>query len=302
VATKTNKHKKQVKPVIGVVLGFLKLLLVPHHANNYRPHIIRNYGIAILLATVVGMQLGYGFFTTGDVLGRQSEVTISSLLTQTNAERAKALEPALKLNDRLNQAAYLKAQDMFADQYWAHDAPDGTAPWKWFGDVGYNYDSAGENLAKNFATTSSAMAAWMESAGHKANILNADYREVGFAVVDGDLNGRPASLIVALYGQPANTGGAVAGARTPVNGAELTGDINIFAQATIALKSMSPVLLVGLGLVILAMLVALVSHGHRHKLPKFIRNTWRRHHGLYKGAGLAVCALILIFISAGGQI
>ena len=297
---KTKTNKKQITPVFGVMFSALKLMLVPHRANGYRPHIIRSYGIILLLASVIGLSLGYNFVGTGDVLGRQTEVTISSLLEQTNAERAKALEPALKLDDKLTQAAYLKAQDMFTDQYWAHVAPDGTAPWRWFGDVGYNYDAAGENLAKNFTTTSATMAAWMTSDGHRANILNADYREVGFAVVDGELNGKPTSLIVALYGQPAN--GTVAGMQSPVDTSGPSGPLNILAQLSISLKSMSPVLLVSLGLVVLAMLVALVSHGHKHKLPKAIRSTWRRHHGLYKGIGLAVFAVILLFVSAGGQI
>jgi len=300
MAGSIERKKITPKSFLAVTASVVKLLFIPHHGNNYRPHIIRNYGIVILLTAIVGMQLGYGYLTTGDVLGRQTDITINSLLNQTNAERAKSLEPALKLNDKLNQAAYLKVQDMFADQYWAHNSPDGTAPWKWFGDVSYNYNSAGENLAKNFTTTSAAMAAWMASDGHRANILNADYREVGFAMMDGELNGQPTSLVVALYGEPAN--GAVAGARTPVNGAELASPLGIFAQMGIAIRSMSPALLVGLGLVIIAMFVAFVSHGHRRKLPKFIRNTWRRHHGLYKGAGFVVLALVIIFISGGGQI
>jgi len=295
-----EKKKITPKSFLDVTLNVAKLLLVPHHANNYKPHIIRNYGIILLLAAIIGAQFGYNAIKTGDVLGRQADITANSLLEQTNKVRAQNGEQPLVLNDKLGQAAYLKVTDMFSDQYWAHDAPDGTAPWKWFGDVGYNYDSAGENLAKNFSTTSATMEAWMNSSSHRDNILNPNYSEVGFAIMDGTLSGKPASLVVALYGTPAPV--AVAGARTPVNSAVASGDVGILAQMGVAIRSMSPVLLVGLGVVILAMFVALISHGHRNKLPKSIRKSWRRHSGLYKGAGLAVVALVLIFISSGGQI
>ncbi|MEI6228635.1 MAG: CAP domain-containing protein [Candidatus Saccharibacteria bacterium] len=297
-----SKIKKNILPKSFFVVFFrvLKLLFVPHHANNYKPHIIRTYGIAILMALVVGSQLGYSVVKTGSVLGTHVNIDAKSLLDQTNAERQKAAEPALKLNDELSRAAELKAKDMFANQYWAHNSPSGAQPWKWFGDVGYNYNSAGENLAKNFVTTSATMTAWMNSPSHRANILNADYREVGFAVEDGRLNGKSTTLVVAMYGSPAS--GVVAGAKTPVNGAELSKPLSILAQINISIKSMSPAMLVGLVMVVLAMLIALISHGHRHKLPKFIRSTWRRHHELYKGIGLAAVAVILLFVSAGGQI
>ena len=295
-----EKKKISHRSFWSVTLNVAKLLFVPHHANNYKPHIIRNYSIVLLLATIIGAQFGYNAIKTGDVLGRQTDITINSLFEQTNKTRVQNGQKPLTLNDKLDQAAFLKVTDMFNNQYWAHDSPDGTAPWKWFGDVGYNYDSAGENLAKNFSTTSATMEAWMNSSGHRDNILNVAYSEVGFATMDGMLNGKPTSLVVALYGTPASS--AVAGARTPVNSAVSSGNIGILAQMGVAIRSMSPVLLVGLGIVILVMFVALISHGHRHKLPKSIRKSWRRHSGLYKGVGLAAIALVLIFISSGGQI
>ena len=56
------------------------------------------------------------------------------------------------MNPKLNEAAQLKAQDMFRYNYWAHTSPRGVEPWKWLGDVGYTYSIAGENLAKNYPT------------------------------------------------------------------------------------------------------------------------------------------------------
>jgi len=300
MASSITKKKHHTKNVVSTTLQIAKLLFIPHYANNYRPHIIRHYGIAIVLASVIGLQLGYGLITTGDVLGQQTNITINSLLDQTNKNRVNSNEAPLRLNTKLNQAAYLKAQDMFADQYWAHNSPDGTEPWKWFGDVGYNYSEAGENLAKNFITTDAVMTAWLNSPEHKANILNSNYMEVGFAVVSGDLEGKPASIVVALYGMPTNN--VLSESDGVVNPAVSSTDGNISTKFGIAISSITPPLMVGLVMIVVTMFTALASHGHRHKLPKFIRNTWRRHHGLYKAAGLAVFALVIVFVSSIGQI
>ncbi len=296
---KMENKKITQKSFWKVTANVAKLLLVPHRANNYKPHIIRNYGIILVLATVVGLNFGYNAIKTGDVLGQKTEVTISLLLDQTNLQRQKAGLQPLALNDKLDQAAYLKAQDMFAKQYWAHNAPDGTQPWKWLGDVGYNYDEAGENLAKNFTTTPAVVTAWMDSPEHKANILEANYSEVGFAVMDGQLEGKPASIVVALYGAPASS--AVLGMNR-FNGADSIGQVSIFDKFGIAMRSITSVMIFCIGVIILVMLVSFAAHIKRHKLPKKFAKSWRKNHGMYKAVGLAVFATALILISSVGQI
>jgi len=299
VQAKTKSKIKSSHSVIKRVKHGLKLAVVPHAKNDYRPHLVRRYGLLAIFFVVIGLQLGYNGVTTGNVLGRQSDITINSLLYQTNLERAKADKSPLKLNEKLDKAAYLKSQDMFDKQYWAHNAPDGTQPWKWFGDVGYNYNEAGENLAKNFTTTSSVMTAWMNSPEHKENVLKADYQDVGFAVMDGNLDGKPTSIIVALYGQPAE--GLVAGVQTTFTGAD-AGQVNIWTQFAVAAQSMTPALMGGLALIAVAIIVAAYAHAYRSKLPKKLRQSWHRHHGLYKVAGLLSFGVVLILMYGGGQI
>ena len=297
---KTNKTKKQIKLVVKRVKQGLKLAIVPHKKNDYRPHLIRRYGLMAIVFVVIGLQLGYNGATTGNVLGRESDVTINSLLEQTNQTRSRAGEPNLIINDKLNQAAYLKAQDMFAKQYWAHNSPDGTEPWKWLGDVGYNYNEAGENLAKNFTSTNGVMTAWMDSPEHKANILKDSYSDVGFAVVSGELDGEPTSLVVALYGLPADT--AVAGVHTSFAEAAPVGQVNILTQFAIATQSFTPAVMGGLTLIAFAIVVATIAHTYRRKLPRSLWKSWYRHHGLYKAAGLMSLAITVIFMYGGGQI
>lgn len=296
--TKKVKKRKYIKPILCCAVGVAKLAVIPHKGNDYRPHIIRRYGLILLILVSMGLFLNSNNSINSDVLGNQSDVTISSLLNQTNQARSQAGKAPLLLNDKLNQAAYLKATDMFANQYWAHNAPDGTQPWKWFGDVGYNYNEAGENLAKNFLSTSTVMSAWMASPEHKMNILNDHYADVGFAVVSGKLDNEPTLLVVALYGLAASND--VAGVQRSFAAVETK--LSLLSQIGVLIQSASPALLGALTLISMAAMAASLAHLNRKKLPKKLRQSWYRHHGLYKGIGLIAFGLLLIIMSGGGQL
>ena len=104
--------------------------LVPHKGNHYRPHLVRLHGITAVLVLAIFMQLAYGLFTSGrlEVLGRVSDISAAELLADTNTERSKDSLPNLKINDELSKAAFLKAQDMLTNNYWAHTSPTGVTP------------------------------------------------------------------------------------------------------------------------------------------------------------------------------
>lgn len=143
------------------------------------------------------------------VLGDSTSITTTQLLQYTNLEReANGLAP-LNLNPELTKAAQLKAKDMFAKDYWAHVSPDGTTPWVWIRDSGYNYLYAGENLARGFDSSQGVVNAWMNSPEHKANLLSPNYTDIGFAVQDGTLTGTPTTLVVQEFGSPYNADGTV---------------------------------------------------------------------------------------------
>lgn len=276
------------------------MAVVPHKKNHFRPHLIRGYGLAIVVVMVVALQLGYNSLTTGNVLGNQAAITVAGLLGETNSARANAGEPQLQLDEKLTQAAYLKAQDMFARQYWAHDAPDGTQPWKWLGDVGYNYAEAGENLAKGFRSDTAAVAAWLHSPEHRANVLKQDYSQVGFATMEGSLHGKSTNIVVALYGKPADAP-VVAGRQAAVQEAS-TSSMSPIARVGYAVQNLTPAALGSLVLIAMVVAVALLAHAYRKKMPKSLRQSWYRHHGLYKAVGMTSFALIIVALYNGGQI
>ena len=95
-----------------------------------------------------------------------------------------------------------RSEDMFAKNYWAHYGPNGIAPWNFIMDSGYQYEYAGENLAKNFLFSQGVIDAWMDSPTHRANVLRKEYSDVGFAVVNGILNGEETTLVVQIFGKP----------------------------------------------------------------------------------------------------
>ena len=302
---KRTSHKKT--PLKTKVRKHLKSALVPHKGNHYRPHLVRLHGITTVLVLAVLMQLAYGFISDGrvEVLGRVSSISASDLLKATNTARAQSSLPNLKVNDELTSAAFSKAKDMFANNYWAHTSPTGVTPWKWLGDAGYNYDVAGENLAKNYPTSQATVDAWMASPTHRTNILNTKYQDIGFAVVDGTLDGRPTTLVVAYYGAPATA--AVEGAKdtTPavVYAAPVEQGVgNPLTYFGTALQSLTPATLGTLALLTLVGAVAIAAQHYRKKLPVAWRRSWRLHHGMYTLVGVIGLGLVIVFATGGGSI
>jgi len=124
----------------------------------------------------------------------------SGIISLTNSERsANGLAP-LAWNGALSNSAAMKSQDMCTKGYWAHTAPDGATAWTFISRAGYNYITAGENLARDFTSDSSVVAGWMASSGHRANILNSSFMETGVATTTCSLLGVQTALVVAHYG------------------------------------------------------------------------------------------------------
>ena len=124
------------------------------------------------------------------------------MIALTNNSRIEVGLPELLISDKLSVAAEKKAQDMFANQYFDHDSPQGLTPWDFIKSAGYKYRHAGENLAIDFISANSAHKALMESSSHRANILNVNYSEIGIAVVEDIFEGSKSIIIVEEFGAP----------------------------------------------------------------------------------------------------
>lgn len=182
-----------------------KLLLhyfTPHELNNYRSKLLHHSSLfAFALLLFVGtFAINYTHKTHPEVLGISYTITEQDLLKYTNQARQENGLPALSLNQSLITAASAKADDMFAKNYWAHFAPDGTSPWYFIKNAGYNYLFAGENLAEGFTDSKSIVDAWMNSPSHRENLLSDKYKDIGFAIEEGNLQGHDVVLVVQMFG------------------------------------------------------------------------------------------------------
>ncbi|MEK7658874.1 MAG: CAP domain-containing protein [Patescibacteria group bacterium] len=145
--------------------------------------------------------------------GAESQVVLlkSKIIAETNLQRqenpptgeAGGNLKALKENAKLTEAAAVKANDMFKNQYFEHVSPSGVDPGKLAQNYGYDYIVAGENLILgNFGSEKELVQAWMDSPGHRANILNSRYTEIGVAIIKGAYKGETVWIGAQEFGLP----------------------------------------------------------------------------------------------------
>lgn len=142
-----------------------------------------------------------------DTLPARNDLTRSGVFTQTNSQREQSGAAPLTENHLLNKAAEYKLSDMFFNQYFAHVSPlNEYGPSDWVEKTGYAYRLVGENLALGgFENDADLIRAWMDSPGHRANILNKDFTEIGIAVGKDTFEGQKTWLAVQVFANPLPT-------------------------------------------------------------------------------------------------
>ncbi|MCI5898068.1 MAG: CAP domain-containing protein [Firmicutes bacterium] len=121
--------------------------------------------------------------TASEQKGSQAQQILALVNQKRNAQGLNALV----LNDELSAVAQAKAEDMAAKGYFSHTSPTYGSPFDMMKSFGINYTAAGENIAKGYSSASSVMDGWMNSEGHRANILNTNFTQLGVGYyVDGN--------------------------------------------------------------------------------------------------------------------
>lgn len=176
----------------------VKNFFIPTEHNNNKPYLLRK--VAIVAYSILLILVN----TMGGILGIEqayaSTITPSNIISLTNNERGAAGLSSLANNPKLASAALAKANDMLNKQYWDHFGPNGETPWQFIRSSEYVYVFAGENLAKGFRTSEGVVEAWMASPTHRENIMSGNYRDIGVAVVEGELLGKQTILVVQMFG------------------------------------------------------------------------------------------------------
>ncbi len=177
---------------------------IPHPRNNYHPHVLSHRMLALLSLLLMTVKIAAISLVaiTPAVPVEASSITASTVISLANTARTQGGLNALTQNGLLTNAAQAKADDMLARQYFAHNTPTGETPWTFIKATGYSYLSAGENLAIDFTEAESIQTAWMNSPGHRANIMNANFQEIGIGISKGMFNGHETTIVVQMFGTP----------------------------------------------------------------------------------------------------
>lgn len=179
----------------------IKKTFVPHTKDNPRPIFWHPFSVTCIILILLFLSS----FLQIDSTNKESllgDIRSGAIISFTNKERKENNIPALEENEKLNEAARLKAQDMASKSYFAHYSPEGTSPWFWFTKVGYEYQKAGENLAVNFDDSKNIVDAWMNSPTHKENIIKEGYTQIGIGTAVGVHKGKEATYVVQLFASP----------------------------------------------------------------------------------------------------
>jgi uncharacterized protein YkwD len=176
-------------------------LFVPTRKNKYEALLLRKPMLFIYSLLLLSVNYIAPVYLPSVDTVSASSIGTDRLLELTNLDRRNAGLESLKHDSVLDQAAYNKAQNMLEEDYWAHFGPNDETPWQFIKDAGYDpYSYAGENLAKGFSTSEGVHQAWMASPTHKDNIMDDDFVDVGYAVVNGYLEGEKTTLVVQMFG------------------------------------------------------------------------------------------------------
>jgi uncharacterized protein YkwD len=125
----------------------------------------------------------------------------AQLLALTNEQRRRAGLPALRLSSQLGRAAQSHAGDMARNNIFSHTGSNGSSMVDRVKATGYSYSAIGENIAAGDASPEATIRQWMNSPGHRRNILNRNYTEIGFGYVSAP-NTQYRHLWVQVFGSP----------------------------------------------------------------------------------------------------
>jgi len=187
------------------ILSEIKNLFWPTEENQHQPILLTDQAISSMILLFLLVKVVFSFEI---LILRQSslfaDVSAQRILELTNDLRKQYGLPPLNENPLLKQAAQEKALDMIKNKYFAHFSPSGISPWYFIEKNGYDYHYAGENLAMNFINSEEVVKAWVNSPTHRQNLLNQNYKEIGIAVLSGDITGDNLSkiVVVQMFGSP----------------------------------------------------------------------------------------------------
>ena len=190
--------------------GSLRTLFIPNRHNNYCPDILKPRRLFFYAISLIAMKFIMVAFLISYPLTAWMSLDIAigesqKIISLTNNLRSDVDLLFLTENQRLNQAAVQKVQDMFAGQYFAHVSPSGISLDKFVDKVGYKYSVIGENLAIGYNNAEELVVAWKNSPTHYENIIDPSFKEIGVAISSGVFDNVETVLAAQYFGRPEKT-------------------------------------------------------------------------------------------------
>ncbi len=181
---KINKRLSKIN--LSVVASFVILATYANTFAAYRPTSYKTKAPSTSVYKKNATTTSNPSTTTNTTVGPTTNSVSSyenKVLELVNAERKKAGLSTLKMNESLRNVARTKSQDMQTKKYFSHTSPTYGSPFDMMKKFGISYTMAGENIAMGQKTPEAVVTAWMNSPGHRANILKAQYTEIGVGYV-----------------------------------------------------------------------------------------------------------------------
>lgn len=268
--------------IVFMMYNFIRNLFVPNSHNNHKAFILHNYGLAAIVFLILGLNSGFTLanYYADTVLGASASLSTDDVIRYTNLARLSENLPALNPDPQLTQAAEAKLKDMYAFGYWDHYSPSKRTPWTFVLDAGYSYQVAGENLARDFHDPEALVKAWLNSPAHRANLLSNQYQDMGIAISEGELDGKPTVVIVQLFGKRLPPDIAQAVEQLDPEQVAAAGMLQFDSQPTAANTLTNRHLTTrAIALITVAMLIIVISFDaflvHRfHNLPRISAKFW----------------------------
>ncbi len=157
-------------------------------------HIAKNYGVSLNELLSANPKItNSSFVYPGQIINIPKTTNVPSgsddmksleteVIRLVNVERAKVGQPALTENSEVSNVARTKSKDFVNNNYFSHTSPTYGSPFDMLKSFGINFTAAGENIASGQRTAAEVMNSWMNSSGHRANILNSSYNQIGVGV------------------------------------------------------------------------------------------------------------------------
>jgi uncharacterized protein YkwD len=195
-------------PVTG---SKLKDFFIPHAGNNYQPHSLHPkrllfHATSVLVVKLMLFILVFFYPMTAWMTPDVSAEEGRKIIALTNTLRKSLSLETLTENQKLNQAAIKKVEDMLINQYFAHQSPQGYDLEHFLKLATYNnYLTVGENLAIGYSDAAEVMTAWENSPTHYSNLVDPNFKEIGVALAGGIYQEQDTIFTAQYFGLPQTT-------------------------------------------------------------------------------------------------